>query len=105
MTAGSRYRAKLLLSLRGGGHMQAALSDPMVRLLVQVNDTFRKVCKALLPRNDLRFAIVPYSGRNGAAADRAKRNLVPGAPAGLWVVESFRTRGSVSGFNLTRAAR
>ncbi len=62
----SRYRAKLHVNLKGDVplHFAGEVKAPMVRLLVQFNGTFRSVCKLLLPRSDLSFAIVPYSEEN-----------------------------------------
>ena len=61
----SGFRTSLFLDRQDGVGPRFAgdISSPNVRLLVQTEGIFRPVCKLLLPRNDLSFAIVPYSAR------------------------------------------
>ena len=61
----TRLRVALFVDMHDGQGLRFAgnVTSPKIRLLIQTGDTFRPVCKILLPRNDFSFAIVPYSVR------------------------------------------
>lgn len=59
------YEARLFVNRPADSELKDAgpILSPVVRLLVQTGDVMRPVCKLLLPRNDISFALLPYSAQ------------------------------------------